>query len=391
MQYNASVKRSINLRITFFGTSLLLMASLVSAKDTRYRAYVGTYTDTDSQGIYAFTFDPATGETGTVELSAETPSPSFLVANSAASYLYAANELDILDGNMTGGVSVFAINGTSGKLKELQRASSAGAGPAHLSLDKTGRYLLVANYDGGNFAVFPVGTDGKLGARTAFIQNAGSSVNKDRQKSPHAHEILGSPDGQWVLVADLGTDQLLVYRFDSSDGTLTPNKPAYYKVKPGSGPRHFAFAPSGKYVYLTNEMASTVDVLAFDPEAGKLKHEQTVSTLSAESKGENTTAEIAVDAAGKTLYVSNRGDDSIAVFSIAANTGKLTFSQRVATGGKEPRHFTLDPTGKWLFAENQNSGTINLFAVDASNGNLTATTHTVKVTSPVCVVLVPIP
>ncbi len=193
------------------------------------------------------------------------------------------------------------------------------------------------------------------------------------------------------LVADLGIDELLVYRFDASNGTLTPNHPAFAKVNPGSGPRHFAIAPSGKFVYLVNEMSSTVIVFSYDAAKGELHKEQTISTLPAEFKGDNTTAEIELDSSGKFLYVSNRGDDSLAMFAVDPSHGKLTFAERVPTGGKAPRHFTLDPTGKWMFVENQDSGAINLFAVDPNTGRLTATTHTLKVTSPVCVVFVPSP
>ena len=192
-----------------------------------------------------------------------------------------------------------------------------------------------------------------------------------------------------MLTADLGLDELLVYRFDSKSGSLTPNDPAFVKVSPGSGPRHFAIAPSGKFVYLVNEMASTVTVLGYTESSGKLQEMQTISTLPADFKGENTTAEIAVDAKGKFLYASNRGNDSLAVFAIDPRSGKLSFVERVATGGKAPRHFALDPTGKWLFAANQDSNSITIFKVDRSNGHLTPTSHVLRVATPVCVVFVP--
>ncbi len=365
---------------------LILAASLASAADFSQLVYVGTYTDKDSKGIYAFRFDPASGEMGPIELAAESSNPSFLAVDSAAAHLYAVNELDVFDGSKTGAISVFEIDRRSGKLKLLQQVSSAGAGPAHLSLDRSGRYVLVANYGGGNFAVFPIEKDGRIGPRTAFVQDTGSSVNKDRQASPHAHEILASGDNHLVMVADLGTDELMVYRFNAADGSLTANKPPFAKVSPGSGPRHFAVAPSGKFLYLVNELANNVAAFSFNASTGQLHNLQTISTLPQGFKGENTTAEIQVDAAGKFLYVSNRGDDSIAVFAIDARDGKLSFVERVPTGGKEPRHFTLDPTGKWLFAANQNSNTINLFSVDSASGRLTATSHAIQVPAPVCVV-----
>jgi 6-phosphogluconolactonase len=290
---------------------------------------------------------------------------------------------------MTGAISVFNLDADSGKLKLLQQVSSAGASPAHLSLDRSGHSVLVANYSGGNIAVFPIEKDGKLGKRSAFVQSTGSSVKKDRQATPHAHEIAATSDNRLVLVPDLGTDELMIYRFDPATGSLNPNKPAFVKVTPGSGPRHFAIAPSGKFLYLVNELTSTVVVFSLDSSSGHLHQQQTVSTLPQGFQGQNTTAEIQVDLAGKFLYVSNRGDDSIAVFAINERDGKLSLVERVPTGGKEPRHFTLDSTGKWLFAANQNSDTINLFAVDSASGRLTATSHTIHVPTPVCVVLVP--
>jgi 6-phosphogluconolactonase len=367
-----------------------LAATLASAADFGYLVYVGTYTDKDSKGIYAFRFDPASGESESIGLAAETQNPSFLAAGPNEKFLYAVNEIDIFSGAMTGAISAFAIDKDSGKLTLLQQISSLGAGPAHLSLDQTDQYVLVANYDSGNIAVFPIEKDGRLGSRTAFVQHVGSSVNKERQSTPHAHEIQTSIDNQFVLTADLGLDKLLIYRFDAKTGSLTPNSPPFVKVSPGSGPRHFAIAPSGKFVYLVNELSSTVTVFSYDAASGKLHQEQTISTLPQDFRGENTTAEIEVDAAGKFLYVSNRGDDSIAMFAIDSHNGKLSFLKRVPTGGKTPRHFSLDPTGRWLFVENQDSGTVNLFSVDPANGRLTVTSHGWKVPSPVCLVFVPL-
>lgn len=369
---------------------LAVLAAVTHAADYQYFVYIGTYTDKASQGIYAYRFDPVTGKTDSIGLVAETANPSFLAVDPKYKYLYAVNEVDDLQGKHSGGISTFGINNNTGKLAAVQQVSSLGPGPAHLSLDKTGRYLLVANYDGGNIAVLPVEKDGRLGPRAAFVQHAGSSVNKERQTSPHAHEILASNDNQFVLTADLGLDELLVYRFDPKNGSLTPDNPAFAKVRPGAGPRHFAFAPSGKFVYLVNEMSSTVTVFAFNTDSGGLHELQTISTLPAGFKGENTTAEIEVDAQGKFLYVSNRGDDSIAVFAIDSVSGKLSVVERVATGGKTPRHFTLDPTGKWLFAANQDSNDITIFRVDPSSGRLTPTQHALQVATPVCVVFVPI-
>ena len=378
-------------RLSKFVLLLVLLASAVAqAASNRCLVYVGTYTGQGSKGIYAYRFDPVSGGTDMIGLVAETANPSFLGVDPNYTYLYAVNEIDNYQGGHMGAVTAFAINRGTGKLTSLQQVSSLGAGPAHLSLDRTGRFLFVANYDSGNIAAFPIEKDGRLGSRSAFIQHAGASVNKERQAGPHAHQIQASNDNQFVLTADLGLDELLVYRFDAKNGSLMPGTPPFAKLNPGSGPRHFAFAPSGELVYLVNEMASTVTVFSYKGDSGTLLEQQTISTLPAGFQGENTTAEIEVDAKGKYLYVSNRGDDSIAVFAINPGDGKLSFVERVPTGGKTPRHFALDPTGRWLFAANQDSDDIRIFGVDPNTGRLTPTSHVLQVATPVCVIFVPI-
>jgi 6-phosphogluconolactonase len=382
--------RKLYFRLLRLITLLVVFGSTVAyAGGSPYLIYVGTYTDKGSKGIYTYSFDPNTGEAKALGLAAETANPSFLAVDTNGKYLYAVNEIDNFSGGHTGAVSAFAIDQVTGRLTLLQQVSSLGADPAHLSFDKTGQYLLVANYTSGNIAVFPVLKDGQLGSRTAFVQHAGSSINKERQAGPHAHEIQTSKDNQFVLTADLGLDELLVYRFDPKTGSLAPNDPAFAKISPGAGPRHFSIAPSGKFVYLVNEMASTVTVFGFSASSGRLQEQQSISTLPADFKGENTTAEIEVNRQGRFLYASNRGDDSIAVFAINPQDGKLTFVERVPTGGKTPRHFTLDPTGKWLFVANQDSNSISIFRVNPDNGRLTPTSHTLQVSTPVCVVFVP--
>jgi 6-phosphogluconolactonase len=367
-----------------------ILAGLACAADFRYFVYVGTYTDKGSKGIYAYRFDPSSGELADVGLAATTDNPSFLAVAADNKHLYALNEINKFDTAETGAVTTYGLDLNSGKLTRLQQVSSLGPGPAHLSVDRSGKYLLVANYDGGSIAVFPIQKDGTLGTRTAFVQHTGSSVNKERQAGPHAHDIQATANNKFVLVADLGLDELLVYRFDATTGALSPANPPFVKVASGSGPRHFALAPNGKLVYLVNELSSTVTVYAFDDSSGRMAELQTISTLPQDFKGENSTAEITTDAAGKFLYASNRGDDSIAIFAIDAKTGKLSLVDRVKTGGKEPRHFTLDPTGNWLFAENQDSNDIRVFRVDSKSGRLTPTSRSVQVNSPVCVVFVPI-
>ena len=362
-----------------------LLITAVGAYPAEYLAYVGTYTGKGSDGIYAFRFDPAAGEMRSVGLAAATDNPSFLAADPKGRFLYAVNELEAFGGEPTGAVSVFAIERSSGRLTLLQQLPSLGGSPAHLSLDGSARHLLVANYGGGNVAVFPIGDDGRLGRHSAFVQHAGSSVNPERQAGPHAHFIEVTNDNRFAVVADLGLDKLLVHRFDSSTGSLTPASPEFVAMDPGAGPRHVAFSPSGKSAYVANELASTVTALTIVPGSGALQRLQTVPTLPPGFSGSNTGAEIAVDATGRFLYVSNRGHDSIAVFGIHPGDGSLKPLEWVPTGGKAPRHFAIDPTGGWLLAANQGSDTISLLRVDPTSGRLTPTDRSLGVISPVCI------
>jgi 6-phosphogluconolactonase len=372
------------LKLLFFMLSGLLINSC-SSGDSKYLVYIGTYTGHGSEGIYAYRFNPSTGDLKPIGLVAETDNPSFLTIDSAGRFLYAVNELDSFHNRPTGAVSVFAINRESGKLKLIQQISSLGAAPAYLSLDKSGRYLMVANYNGGNVAVFQVERDGKLGPHSAFIQNTGSSVNPDRQAGPHAHFIQVTNDNRFVMVADLGIDKVLVYQFDTKTGSLTPADSGFAKLTPGSGPRHIAFAPYGKLLYVLNELTSTITGFLFDSVTGMMQAKQTISALPKTFSGKNTAAEIVTDSKGRFLYVSNRGDNSIGLFSVNSLDGSLTPVEWISSGGKTPRHFEIDPTGQWLFAANQDSGNIVLFRIDQVNGRLIQTYLASGVSSPVCI------
>lgn len=356
-----------------------------------YIVYVGTYTGPKSQGIYAYRFGAATGQITPLGLVAETTNPSFLAVDPSRQFLYAVNEVGDYQGQKSGGVSAFSIDRKTGKLTFLNEVASRGADPCHVSLDRTGKFVLVANYTSGSVAVFPVLADGRLGDASAFIQHHGSSVNHERQEGPHAHMISVTKSSPFALVADLGLDELLVYFFH--DGSLSPNYRPFAKVQPGSGPRHFAFNPTGKFVYLINEMSSTITTFAFtgftyDMAVGELREIGTVSTLPKDFKGENSAAEIAVHPSGKFLYGSNRGHDSIAVFSIDPRRGTLTLLEHVSTQGKTPRNFAIDPTGSYLFAANQDSDSIVVFRIDRATGRLTPTGQKLDVPSPVCVTFV---
>ena len=360
------------------------------AEKDRFLVYVGSYTGARSKGIYAWRFDASTGVATPLGLAAQAVNPSFLAVHPSNRYLYATSEVGSRGGQPGGGVEAFAIDAASGKLTPLNQVSSRGAGPAFVAVDRTGSDVLVANYSGGSIAVCPIKEDGRLGEATAFVQHEGSSINRLRQREPHAHSINVSPDNRFAIAADLGLDKLLIYRFDAAKGTLAPNDPPFAAVKPGSGPRHFTFHPSGRFAYAINELASTVTAFSYDAARGALSELQTVSTLPGGFLGDSTTAEVQVDAAGRFLYGSNRGHDSIAVFGIDAATGTLTPVEYVSTRGRTPRNFRIDPTGAYLFAANQDSGNVAIFRIDARTGRLTATGKALEVGSPVCVKFVPV-
>ena len=376
-----------------FATVLLLILSAVSLPGApkvakQYFVYFGTYTDKGSKGIYVCRFRPGTGKLTPVELAAETVSPSFLAVDPSHRYLFAANEIGNYQGSKSGSITSFAIDRKSGKLTLLNTVASRGADPCHLTVDKTGKHVLVANYTGGSVAVLPVKPDGMLGESSGFVQHLGSSVDPERQKEPHAHNVVLTSGDRFAVVADLGLDKLLVYRFHPETGTLTSNDPPSGSVKPGSGPRHIAFHPNGRYAYVISEMGNTITAFDWDGDKGTFHELQTVSTLPKDFKGENSTAEIATDPSGRYLYGSNRGHDSIAVYAIDRSNGTLTFVEDDPTLGKEPRNFALDPTGAYLFAANQNSNTVVVFRVNPKNGRLTPAGQQLQVFSPVCVTFV---
>jgi 6-phosphogluconolactonase len=267
---------------------------------------------------------------------------------------------------------------------------SGGANPAFVVVDGTGKYVLVSNYYGGKVGALPVQEDGRLGEATAFVHRAGSSVNKVRQEGPHPHSVYVSPDNRFVIACDLGLDKILVYRFDATKGTLTPNDPPYASVNPGAGPRHLAFSPNGKFAFVVNELQSSISAFSYDAQRGVLYPLQTISTLPSDFKGENTGAEIEVSPSGKFLYASNRGDDSIAVFAIDATRGALTPIEHVSTQGKTPRNFAIDLTGAYMFVGNQDSDNIVVFHIDSKSGQLKPTGQVLKVVSPTCITFLPL-
>ena len=389
MRFYNSMKTSA-LRVIILLTVVFPSAFLAAApaeQHGKYLFYVGTYTEgsSKSKGIYAYGFDADTGQITPLGRAAETTNPSFVALHPNGRFLYAVNEVQNYKGPNSGGVSAFSIDSSTGKLTFLNEVPSRGADPCYITLDRTGKYVLVANYTGGSIAVFPVLEDGKLGEASAFVQHTGHGTNPERQEKAHAHSIDLSPDNRFAMVDDLGLDELLVYKFDSATGSLTPNNPPFAKLDPGAGPRHFALSPSGKFAYVVAEMHSTVTVFSNDEKTGTLHALQTISALPKDFTGQNDDAEIEMYPSGKFLYASNRGSDTITEFAIDRAKGTLTPVAYTPTQGKIPRSFEIDPTGKFLFAANQKSDNIVVFRIDLKTGHLTPTGQVLDVGSPVCV------
>lgn len=354
---------------------------------TTQRIYFGTYSSRGSEGIYVAELDRA-GKLSEPRLAAKVTNPSFLALHPNKQWLYAVSEVEATDGKKGGGVTAFRINTSNGTLSKINSQLTGGGTPCHLSLDRTGKCVMVANYSGGSVNALPIKEDGSLGEATSFVQHTGKSIDKQRQEAPHAHSINVSPDNRFALVADLGTDEIRIYRLEVAKARLTPHQTV--RTPAGGGPRHLVFHPNGRHVYVNNEMTSSVtaysyDEARFDAITGMLKQLDTVSTQPGEVKG-NSTAEVKVHPSGKYLYVSNRGHDSIALFAVKEN-GKLEPLGHVSTGGKTPRNFNL--CGDFLLVANQDTGNVVVFKIDDKTGGLTPTGCSINIPMPVCVLPIP--
>ena len=346
--------------------------------------YVGTYTEgTRSDGIYLLRMDQRSGklrQVGSVNAGAD---PSFLTINPNGRFLYAVNELETLNGRPTGAVSAFAIAPRTGALTRRNEQPSEGGAPCYVSVDRSGRVVLVANYVGGSVALLPIRSDGELAPAGQVVKHTGTGPNSERQEAPHAHCIVADPSNRFVLAADLGADRVFVYRLDLDAKTLRHVEGGDAVMRPGAGPRHLAFHPTLPLVFVANELDSTVATLRFDAERGALSPLDIRSTIPPGWTGTNYPADIHVAPSGRTLYVSNRGHNSLAVFSVA-NSGALTLDQVISTGGDWPRNFTIDPTGRWLLVANQRTDSIVVFGRDQESGRLTPTRQRISLPSPVC-------
>jgi len=351
--------------------------------------YVGTYTSDDSEGIYVCRLDLSSGKLTLIKTVKDLVNPCFLAIDPQYSYLYSIDEVRKSDDSRRGAVSAFSINRKTGDLTFINKQPVKGPAPCHLTVDNTGKFVLTANYNGGFISVFPIISGGRLGTMTDFVQHYGSGPNPTRQKESHAHSINMDHSNRYAFAADLGIDKIMIYRLDLDEGKLLPNEQPWVQVKAGAGPRHFNFHPNGKYAYVINELNSTITAFLYDETQGTLKEIHTVSTLPEDFTGNNSCADIHVSPSGKFIYGSNRGHDSIVIFAIDEETGKLTYIGNEPTRGKTPRNFAIDPTGTFLLAENQRSNNIVTFRIDRQTGKLISTGHIIEIPSPVCIKMIP--
>lgn len=370
-------------QFTIRGFLILLLTILTALNSkafaTDWFVYFGSHGKGPYIGFSLAHFDTETGRLTTPVFLHEAVAPAYFIIRPDGKRLYTCNSAP------GSAVSAYTIDPATAKLTFLNQRPSGGGDPSYVSLDATSRFLMVANYEGGSIAVFALQPDGSIGERTAYVQHTGSSVNPNRQTHAYAHSILVDPTNRFVLVADLGLDKLFVYRFDQTTGTLKPNDPPFATVIPGSGPRHIVFHPNNRYVYLINEMGSSIIRFGWDSNHGILKQFETISTLPENFQGTSTCAEIKVHPSGKFIYATNRGHNSIAVFSVQAATGRLTLIQHISTLGKTPRNCEIDPTAKWLLVTNQDSNNAVVFHIDPKTGRLTQTGQSIPVPSPFCV------
>jgi 6-phosphogluconolactonase len=346
--------------------------------------YIGTYTSGKSEGIYIYRMNAISGELKYSNTIKRVIDPSFLAIDPKRRFLYAVNELAEFGGKPGGALSAFSIDPKTGDLNLLNQQTSLGGAPCYVTLDATRRFVLVANYTGGNVSVLPVLRDGSLGTATDMVQHQGSGTNKERQEAPHAHCVVLDRSNRYAFVADLGLDKVMIYNFDAKAGKLIPAKQPWAQLKPGAGPRHFVFHPNGRYAYVINELDSTLTAFSYDEINGTLRSMQTVSALPTDFSRNNDCADLHVSPSGKFLYGSNRGHNSIVAFAINESTGKLTYLEHAATQGKTPRNFAVDPNGRFLLVANQESDSVVTFRIDQVTGRLKPTGHMAEVPTPVC-------
>ena len=363
---------------------IFILGPIAKLKSEEMWVYFGTYTrDKESQGIYVSKLNLENGILSKPSLAATGDNPSFVTILPNEEFLVAVEETNDYQGESSGSLASYKINHNDGTLKLIDRLSTRGGAPCHISADQSGKHVFFANYVGGSIGTASVSGEGKL-KLTSFVQHKGGSI-LPRQRSPHAHSIDIDPSGKYVVCADLGLDKVMIYNFDAVKGELKASTPGFAKVAPGNGPRHFSFSPNGKYGYTNNEITSSVTFFDFNSSSGTMKNIQTLSTLPKSHENKNSTAELLMHPSGKFLYCSNRGHDSVAVFKVDENSGKLSLVEVEVLGVKTPRGFGIDPTGKYLIAGGQNSNDVRVFKINPADGAIDPVGPPISLPCPVCV------
>jgi 6-phosphogluconolactonase len=372
-------------RLFLFVSALLLSLAGTAQK---YYLFIGTYTEGTSKGIYVYRFDAASGKADSVGEVVGVADPSFLTLSPKGDFVYAANELA---GRADGEVSAFSFDALSGQLHFLNKQPSGGNSPCYVSVDSSRRWLMVANYGGGNLSAFPIAADGSLGRSAQLIQHTGKGVNPKRQEKPHVHSVVFTPDQRYLLTPDLGLDRIYTYTFSPGDAQpLTPARSPYIETKPGSGPRHIDFSPDHRFMYVIEELAG--DVLVYGYSGGKFVPVQTILSNTIDTSADKGGADIHLSPDGKYLYTSNRGNaNTLTIYSVHTGSGKLKKIGVVDAGVIMPRNFAIDPDGRFLLVAGQKSNTIAIFKRDTHTGLLTPTGDKIGIGNPVCLKWLPIP
>ncbi len=363
---------------------LVVVAQSVCAENVAVWIGMGSPQQGETEGIYRTTLHEESGELEPPHLAVEIGEPEFLALRSDGKRLYAACRLP----NGEGGVAAFEISPDGKSLCQLNTQPLGGGTACHIAIDHTSRYLFSAQYSDGTIAVFPLAEDGSIQPRSALVRHTGSGPDQSRQEGPHPHSVNPAPKNKFLVVPDLGTDKIVIYRIDPATGSIESH--GHGESPPGGGPRHMAFAPDGKFAYVVNEMGLSITVFKYDPEAGSLEPIQTISTLPEELREPSyNCSEIRMHSSGRFVYAANRVHNSISAFAVDPQSGKLTFIEVEDSQGDHPRHFNIDPSGKWLLAAGRDSNSISVFQIDQDTGEIDFTGQTLTTPAPICIVFQP--